>query len=308
MKFGISGLIGLALAFAATPVVAQDEGSEAASADMDDFDQMMADKVDEIEVEPLTPEQQARLPAATRLVDLMTPKDALKEMYVGFTDRTSGYLAGVRTNPAEQTVAIALGVTAYDLDLTDEQAEELASLFDLAWQERHQRETAAESEIMREFYAMMEASTRQAMSELYAIRFNARELAEIEAFYTTDTGQRYTRESYSMMTDPRIIRATMAASREMLIQLGEKDARTAEATADLPDWRSYDDLSDAERAKVSEVTGFSDEEIRANLDAANWAADAAADAAEWDDGKWAVEAAAEEAGEAPARSKDAPAK
>jgi hypothetical protein len=52
----------------------------------------------------------------------------------------------------------------------------------------------------------------------------------------------------------------------------------AESTADLPPIRSFAELSPAEKAKVAEATGYTVEDIEANLSAAQFSA-AEADAA-----------------------------
>jgi hypothetical protein len=216
--------------------------------------------------EPLTPEQEARVPAAEQLVAKIVPAGTIGEMM----DKVMGgvlapMLAGT-PKPAAAALARQIGTEAFVSDLTEEQAGELASLFDPAWAERQQREVGIFPELVKDMVALIEPSMRKAMSELYAIRFSASELAEIDAFFSTGTGGRYARESFLMSSDPRIMAASMEAVPTLMGSMGDMEKRMAESVADLPAVRSFGDLSPEERARVAQMTGLTVEDIEANLD------------------------------------------
>jgi hypothetical protein len=166
---------------------------------------------------------------------------------------------------AATTLAKAIGTEPSALDVSEEQAAELASLFDPAWAERQSREMAMLPTLMKEMVTLMEPGMRSAMSELYAIRFSDSELAEIDAFFSTGTGGKYARESFLMASDPRIMASTMEAMPALMGAIGDIEARMKEQVADLPPVRSFGDLTPAEQAKVAEMTGITVEEIEANL-------------------------------------------
>lgn len=134
------------------------------------------------------------------------------------------------------------------------------------------------SALMREVVVLMEPGMRKAMSELYAIRFSSSELAEIDAFFSTGTGGKYAREAFLMGGDPRIMSSTMEAMPAVMGMMGDIEARMAASAADLPAVRSFADLTPAERAKVAEMTGYSVEEIEANLAGSGEAFEVAAEA------------------------------
>ena len=215
--------------------------------------------------EPLTPEQEARVPAAEQLVAKIIPAGTMAEMMDKLLGGVLGPMMAAAPDAAVTTLAKQIGTETYALDLNEEHAGELASLFDPAWAERQQREAAMFPELMKEVMVLMEPGMRTAMSELYAIRFSSGELAEIDAFFSTGTGGKYARESFLMASDPRIMASSMEAMPALMGMVGDIEKRMAESVADLPAVRSFADLSPAERSKVAEMTGLAVEEIEANL-------------------------------------------
>lgn len=219
--------------------------------------------------EPLTPDQEARLPAAEQLVAKIIPPGTMGEM---IDKLMGGVLEPMMAAAPEAQIALAkqIGTEAYALDLTDEQASELASLFDPVWAERQQREAAMIPAMMRDMVALMEPGMRKAMAELYAIRFSQSELAEIDAFFSTNTGGKYARESFLMASDPRIMASSMEALPALMGSVGDMEKRMADSVADLPAVRSFGEFSPEERAKVAAMTGLTVEEIEANLQASEF--------------------------------------
>lgn len=216
--------------------------------------------------EPLTPEQEARVPAAEQLVAKVIPEGTMTEMMDKVFESRLGPMMAMAPGGATAILAEQIGTPAYALDIDEEQASQLVNLFDPAWQERQQRQMGMLPELMKEIVTLMEPGMRKAMSELYAIRFSAGELAEIEAFFSTGTGGRYARESFLMASDPRIMASTMEAMPGLIGVMGDLERRMVESTAGLPAMRSFSDLSAEERAKVAAMTGYSVEEIEANIE------------------------------------------
>lgn len=265
---------GLTLATAPVTLAAQDAEAPAEEVMVDDaaageeadpMEQAMAMLGAMFTAEPLNAEQQARLPAAQGLIAKIIPEGTMGEMIDKMMGGVLGPIMAAAPDGATTTLAKQIGTEPYALDLTEEQAGELASLFDPAWAERQQRELAALPIIMKEVVTLMEPGMRKAMSELYAIRFSATELAEIDAFFSTGTGGKYARESFLMASDPRIMASTMEAMPALMGSIGDIEKRMAESTADLPAKRVFAELTAAEKAKVAEMTGLTVEDIEANL-------------------------------------------
>lgn len=266
MKRTILSIFGGFALISGTPLCAQvDAGVDD---DMAELDSIMAGMTALFPREPLTPEQEARLPAAERIITLMIPQGAMGEIMGGLIDDIFQPMIAMGPSPSTQTIADGIGVAPTELALDEETSDELAGLFDTAYRERRDRQFAVLPEVLREMMTAMEPGLRTVMTELYAIKFDERELADIERFFSTETGAKYARESFAMSSDPRIMSASMEALPAMMGALGDMEARILEATADLPPVRSYEELTAQERNLITKATGLNEKEIRANLKAA----------------------------------------
>jgi hypothetical protein len=219
-------------------------------------------------VEPLTAEQEARLPQAQAVVDKIIPPGAMKNMMGSLFD---GVLQPLMAIGAETTAADAaelLGVEVDQIELGDEQAAEIVRIVDPAHGERAARTAKAMPSAMNRLVAAAEPGMRKAMSEAYAIYFDGRELADISAFFDTPSGAAYARKSMSMAGDARYIGAMMQSMPDMTTYMGEIEAVMAAAVADLPAAKGYADLTADERTRLAELTGLDEVVIQAAMEAA----------------------------------------
>ena len=249
---------GASLSLLAAPVQAQDD---AAGPDAEMMEAMRT----MFPVEPLTAEELSRLPMARSIIDKMIPPGTLGEMMGGMFDQMFGPLMQMATSNPTGDVARQLGVEASDLELDEEQAVELAGILDPAWRERNEAMANVMPELMKGMMATMEPPMRKAMSEAYAIYFTEQELADIDAFFSTPTGLSYARKSFAMGSDPRILGASMEALPAMMESMADIEAQMEAATAALPAAKGWGDLSPAERARISELTGLEQSEIEENM-------------------------------------------
>ena len=214
--------------------------------------------------EPLTPEQQARLPLAMALVEKVMPPGALSEAFGGMFDEIISPLADIAPFDARTVIARRIGLFG-GAELTDEQATWAANLLDPAWEERERRQRALMPQMMSGVMDAMEPPMRQAMAELYAINFTEAELADIDAFFATPTGAAYARRSYTMASDPRMTAASMSAMPAMMQGMADLESELAAATADLPSERTWADFSASERKQLARLLGYSEEELELTL-------------------------------------------
>ena len=268
-----------ALALLPQPLAAQDMADETAPAEaaaegeaaVEGTGDPMADAMGMLgkmfPAEPLTADQEARLPQATRIITRMIPEGTLGDMMGGMFDKLMNPMMAAFDAPASATVQKGIGVSPAAVGLTEEQTAEIAALLDPAYAERHAREMSVMPTMMREMMTVMEPTMRKAMSELYAIHFSQKELDDIEAFFQTESGTAYARKSFTMSSDPRILSASMEAMPQMMGAFADIEKKIEAATADLPPKRSFDELSKADKAKIAELTGYSIKEIEENLKA-----------------------------------------
>ncbi|MBD2843364.1 DUF2059 domain-containing protein [Erythrobacter rubeus] len=252
----------LALVFTATSTSAQDASEDNTASELNEFEQAMAAAGTMFAVEPLSAEQEGRLPQASRIVALMIPEGTLAEMMGSTFDQIMGPMIQVGVSAAKTAVPEISGLAD---DLTDEESEEIAGIFDPAWKERQDAQMAILPAMMTEMMTLMEPSMRTAMSELYAINFSQTELNEIEAFFQTDAGASFARKSFTMSSDPRIIAASMEMMPAMMGLISDMEERRKAVGADLPAKRGFYELSSAEQARVAELLGVTTEEIEAEL-------------------------------------------
>lgn len=211
--------------------------------------------------EPLTPEQEARLPLAEAVVAQLMPQGSMGQMMGDLSNSILAPLQEMAPYGAAEYVAGRLGKDEWELQMDEAQAESAASLLDPAWRARSERERQIFPQIMQRTVEGMEASMRRAMAEMYAIRFSEAELSDIAAFFTTPSGAAFARQSLDMASDPRVASASMAAMPAMLESFAGMEAQMAAAAADLPAERRYFDLPEADRKRLAQLVGLSREEL-----------------------------------------------
>lgn len=254
----------------ASPVLAQDE---VASEEMTEAE--MAGEFPEdvfgalggmFLVEPLTADQESRLPLAQTIVGKMMPDGTMAEMMEKMMGNSLGPLMELASAAApKQKLAENLGIEEFQLDMSIEEAAELLEIFDPQWEERQQRENEIMPQMMGEMMAVMEPAMRKAMAELYAINFTTTELGEIDTFFSTETGASFARKSFTMASDPRVMSASMEALPAMMGAIMGMEQAISDATADLTPVRGFSDLSSSQKARISQMTGFTTEQIEENL-------------------------------------------
>ncbi len=238
--------------------------SEGISADA--MDQAMSMIGDLFEAEELTDEQLARLPAATTVVSTMLPEGFYSELMADMMDSIMGPMMGMMSGELAATGVLASRLSADEAalqELSAEQKIELASILDPAFGDRGVVMETLMGDIMTQAAIQIEPVYREGMSRAYAVRFNEAQLADIAEFFETPTGAIYATENMKLMADPQVMSASMQALPAMMSQFGDMEARMEEAFADLPAEKTYAELTQAERERVSALTGIAVSELEA---------------------------------------------
>lgn len=219
-------------------------------------------------VEPLSEEEQARLPLSQEIIDKMIPPGTLGEMMGSMFDGIMQPIMEMASAAQAGDVAKLLGVESYQLEMSEEELEEAAQILDPVRDQRNAAISAVMPAMMGRVMDAMEPSMRKAMTEAYAITFTEQELADINAFFSTESGLNYARKSFTLSSDPRVVGASLEAMPAMMAIFGEMEAEMEAATADLPPERGFSDLSQAEISRLAKITGLSAQEIEAGMSAA----------------------------------------
>ena len=238
----------------AVPTAAQEDPEHRQSAmspgDLDEFAGMMASL---FQTEPLTEEQNARLPAAQAVVGEMMPDGFYGEMMAGMMDKMLRPMLTMFSQP-EFVLGARLTVDAEAIEALEEAEQaELTAMLDPAYQARGDAMVAVLTSRMGGMFTAMEGPMREGLSKAYAVRFDDAQLADIAAFFATPTGGEYARESMALFADPQVMQASMQALPAMMSGFGDIESAMREAMAALPAERGYDDLTEAQRKRMAEL-------------------------------------------------------
>ena len=238
----------------AVPAAAQEdlEHSESAMSpgELDEFAGMMAGL---FHTEPLTEEQNARLPAAQAVVGEMMPDGFYGEMMAGMMDKMLRPMLTMFSQP-EFVLGARLTVDAEAIEALEEAEQaELTAMLDPAYQARGDAMVAVLTSRMGGMFTAMEGPMREGLSKAYAVRFDDAQLADIAAFFATPTGGEYARESMALFADPQVMQASMQALPAMMSGFGDIESAMREAMTALPAERGYDDLTEAQRKRMAEL-------------------------------------------------------
>ncbi|HEX9805279.1 MAG TPA: hypothetical protein VGA34_00155 [Alteraurantiacibacter sp.] len=260
------------IALMGTPLAAQDPVSDAPSADAV-MDEVLAKVAEAFAVVPLTPEQEARLPAATQVVGKMIPE--------GTYARMMEQVMGDMLNPlfdslfaggmAPRDLSEATGLAIYELiEMDDAERAEITGILDPDHDRRTQLRIEGITKTMADMYGQMEPFLRDGLTRAYAARFSDQQLADVNAFFATPSGAFYASEHLLVYSDPQTMSAVMQAMPIMFDAMPVMLAGIEEADEQLPPIRDYDSLDPSERARLAELLGISGEELEAGM---GWAAE-----------------------------------
>lgn len=238
----------------AVPAAAQEDPEHSESAmspgELDEFAGMMAGL---FQTEPLTEEQNARLPAAQAVIGEMMPDGFYGEMMAGMMDKMLRPMLTMFSQP-EFVLGARLTVDAEAIEALEEAEQaELTAMLDPAYQARGDAMVAVLTSRMGGMFTAMEGPMREGLSKAYAVRFDDAQLADIAAFFATPTGGEYARESMALFADPQVMQASMQALPAMMSGFGDIESAMREAMAALPAERGYGDLTDAQRERMAEL-------------------------------------------------------
>ncbi|BBI19417.1 hypothetical protein EKJ_02640 [Qipengyuania flava] len=253
MKKIVSAMAAAALV-CAVPAAAQEDPEHSQSAmspgDLDEFAGMMAGL---FQTEPLTEEQNARLPAAQAVVGEMMPDGFYGEMMAGMMDKMLRPMLTMFSQP-EFVLGARLTVDAEAIEALEEAEQaELTAMLDPAYQARGDAMVAVLTSRMGGMFTAMEGPMREGLSKAYAVRFDDAQLADIAAFFATPTGGEYARESMALFADPQVMQASMQALPAMMSGFGDIESAMREAMEALPAERGYGDLTEAQRERMAEL-------------------------------------------------------
>lgn len=247
--------------------------------------------VDLFKPEPLTPDQEARLPLATQVVGAMIPPGTMGDVFSSMFRDIVDPIMALEEEDKIGTASSMLGWYVGEGDIDEAAAAEIVAIIDPS---REARETATMKAIEKgigDIMIVLEPSVREAMSKAFAASFSETELTDIGAFFATPSGAAFASKSYKLASDPTIFVGMLENLPQMMGPIMAAVSEGEKAIEALPKAKAFADLSATERARLMALSGLSEAELEeammmADEDAVEAAAEAAEEAMEEADDEW----------------------
>ncbi|WP_347302361.1 DUF2059 domain-containing protein [Croceibacterium sp. TMG7-5b_MA50] len=208
--------------------------------------------------EPLTAEQEARLPAAQGVAAQVVPDG----VYAEVLDTTLRTMMGPMVDLIAgggmdaMTLAMRLGMEPESLThLTEAERQEMTRLLDPVFAERGRLAMGAMMDPVAEMVATVEPQLRSGLARAYAVRYDPAELAALQTFFATPAGARFAGDMLLVFSDPQVMSASMEMLPKMMERMPEMMTAMSTAVETLPPERGFADLSPAERRRLAELAG-----------------------------------------------------
>ena len=249
-------------ALVATPLAAQAQTGaateEVSQQRLEEISSMMSNL---FVADPLTAEQEARLPAAQAVVGAMMPDGFYGTMMADIVDKMMRPMMTMFSSP-EIILSARLDLDEEAIgQLTEAEQAEISAMLDPAFDQRVDAIIGVMTEKMGGMFAVMEDPMREGLSKAYAVRFDDNQLADIAAFFATPTGSVYAKESMALFSDPQVMQASMKALPAMMSGFGNIETAMEESMANLPKEAAYSDLTAAQRQRLAELLGVEPEDL-----------------------------------------------
>ncbi|MES2495426.1 MAG: DUF2059 domain-containing protein [Pseudomonadota bacterium] len=205
----------------------------------------------------------ARLPVAASIASQMLPDGTFQKMMSNMLDGVmNSVMDGMAALPLQSVAKMAGEKPEKVKALGPATLRDLMQIVDPAYQQRFQIMSKVMGVEMGRVMTKMEPTFREAMAEVYAARFDEKQLREIDIFFRTPTGRMFAEQSMMMQSDPVFLNRMKVMVPEIMEAMPEIMKRVAEATADLPKPRNAEDLTSEEKKRIAELLGTVPEKVK----------------------------------------------
>lgn len=215
------------------------------------------------DAEPLTQEQQARMPQARLVVDKIFPAGTYAKMMKDqFKPMMNGLMGQMLDTVQIGDLSDLTGLYFDDLEAIDESKQtDAMAILDPARRERLAAINDLVIEGVTQTINRVEPAYRDGLVQAYAARFSAVELADISAFFATPTGGHYAAQSLLIYSDPQVMAATKKVLPEMMAMGLAITEQAAAQTGKFSQPRKFSDLSSVEQKKLAEILGVTTQKL-----------------------------------------------
>lgn len=252
------------------PALAQDDGE---AGEIDAISAMLGGT---FTAEPLTADEEARVPQAAGLIAKVMPEGWYREM---MDDTIMPMLAPLMEMAGSSAMGVGDLVSATGMsfeqasDLSSEDRAEITALLDPFYGDRNRTVMDLMIGEIGGLMGEMEPAMREGMSKAYAKAFSARQLQDIATFFATETGEVYAAKSMLLAADPQVMSASAKMTPMLLERMPVIFEKIETANAELPDERGFADLSADEQGQLASLLGVSVSELEQSMSNADNAAE-----------------------------------
>lgn len=217
------------------------------------------------DAEPLSQEEQERVPSAMMVVSKLMPEGTMARMMEeSMQPMMESMIGGMGAGPA-LSVSQLTGLGPFELSEIDpSKLDEAAKLLDPAAEDRNKAMGSAMFGIVAEVMADVEPAYRAGLARAYAVRFTKAELDDLSAYFDTPVGKKYAAESYLIFADPQVMASMNEMMPAVMQRMPEMMTVTQQLETEFPKGRTFSDLSAEEQTRLSELLGVSKEDLKAS--------------------------------------------
>jgi hypothetical protein len=214
--------------------------------------------------DPLTPEQEARLPLAEELSAIALPEGSLAPALKLTLAPMMEAIVSAEGLDKRSELSRLTGMDRDDLDaLEDKAVDQALDIFDPDFEARTTIMVDLTNRMLTQFFEAMEPAYSEAIARAYAVRFSETELRDILAFAETESGRKYAEFGFLIQFDPQIAAAASAMGPAMAKALPDLIQEAISIEEKMPAAFSYIELAPLERETVAKLLGKSVSELEA---------------------------------------------
>lgn len=215
----------------------------------------------------LPPIAPAQLALAQQTTTALIPAGSLEKMVDNLYGKLFKGLMDEFGGTSDLMLSIKTGVESEKIATLDEKSKlAAANLFDPYRQQREDQINKIVKPLISEALTDLEGPMRNGLAHAYARKFNAQQLGEMNAFFTTPTGKAYASEWMALQADPELMLAMIKAVPPLVNKFIDRGPEIEKNFKDLPKEKQLADLSDAELAKLAKLMKVSVKELKEHRD------------------------------------------
>jgi len=282
----------------ANPYDSKAAAEEAKAKMQKEMDEVIALVEKMFDTDSLPPIDPARLTLAQQTTAALIPNGSIEKMIDNLYGRMFRTLMGEFSGQSDLMLSIKTGVESEKVAALDAATkEQIADLFDPHRKEREDQITRVVMPLISEALADMEPPMREGLAKAYARKFTGAQLADVNTFLATPTGQLYASEWMALQADPEVMVAVVKAVPPLITKFIDRAPEIEKDFKELPKEKQLADLDDKELSKLAKLMKVDLSVLKEQRDMWNDTSMEATDAVAASD-DYAVEAAADAATEA----------